>query len=312
MLRAVDALFAALLAIPVGIASNLLVDWFRADAAKRAMRLLVTAVAVLTGAGIVGAILIDRNWNSEIDNYPLTANLAAGLLGLPAAFLIVNIAAEHTVKMAGRARWSKLRQSELKEARSYSTRVRDDLIENFHLEKSSHELEPNFWSTFKDFSLELKALDLEISKHKDTSIILATMNRLIGRRQRLVDGATEVLETGFKSSRHAERLIGVVLPRLEESAEDPDIVLATRACIDSLIDLDSEFDDRQSLRLRLANLDKSLEGAHKVSDLHVESSAHVELLDEILDIGVHIQTAVRSLDSVISIATQHAPLSRAK
>ena len=88
-----------------------LVSWIRETHLGRLTALVTILTVIFFGAGV----LIDLLWHDPLGSLPVTANLIAGLLGLPAAILIVNIAAERAVRWGVEKEWELIRLIEIEQ-----------------------------------------------------------------------------------------------------------------------------------------------------------------------------------------------------
>jgi hypothetical protein len=107
------------------------VIWLRALLKPTTPRLALLAL-VLTVAAIFLSIYIDNHYGRWLSTHPITANMFAGLLGLPAAFLIVNLAAERALRWGEMSKWAWLRQDERMDFIEAWRTVKHDLFTATH------------------------------------------------------------------------------------------------------------------------------------------------------------------------------------
>ena len=101
-----------------------MLPWIR----SRSQLVIAVSVLVLTVAGVVVALYLDSSQLDWLTEHPLTANLFAGLLGLPAAFLIVNLAAERAISWSEQSKWAGVRAQEAASVVEMWQRCREALV----------------------------------------------------------------------------------------------------------------------------------------------------------------------------------------
>jgi hypothetical protein len=75
-------------------------------------RFLLVVVLVLSVLGVLVSLYLDQHSSDWIERHPITANLFATFLALPATFFIVNVAAERAVIWTEKAKWANIREEE--------------------------------------------------------------------------------------------------------------------------------------------------------------------------------------------------------
>jgi hypothetical protein len=184
--------------------------------------------------------------------------LIAGFLGLPAAFLIVNLAAERAIKWGQMSRWQGLQIADMADVRQAWRWARPEILWHYSLAESLGEagqparFEPEFFGISTELTPLLTSGDKEFRDNADTFREVA----------RTVEHNIQRLESErLFEVRYRERLKSVLLPRIESRTEDPELVARIRRAEDCLLELERNWNG-----LRTKKTSENLSDMHRAAN----------------------------------------------
>lgn len=209
-----------------------MLPWIR----RRSSSFILFAVLILSLVGVGFSLYMDNEhqiWSSE---HPLTANLLAGFLGLPAAFLVVNLAAERAIAWSEQTKWAAVRAQEESAVVMMWGRARPSFVIRYSLEGppaaecSHHELLNAIDDLTSDLLLR-EANDQIATKSADQ--VRNLMRKIEDRKWQLT--AVRICN---EDDIYRDRLRTRLLPNLETAEQDARRAARVKAAIDRLIELE--------------------------------------------------------------------------
>ena len=211
---------------------------------RTAQWLIWSASIVLTVLAVVLSLRLDAGTDSFAHQHPITANLIAGGLGLPAAFLIVNLAAQWGINWAEDRQWDLVRNATAASVHRCWDTLRPALVARYSLEGTNKDI----------FGRELKTC-LDAVEQEWSARINATDGHGKGTATRTTDEMAELLWT-IDGYTDGLRIVGTgrqeevyrawlleLLRRFDDSHLDPDILVLGRGAVDALLDLSAAWSD---------------------------------------------------------------------
>jgi hypothetical protein len=190
---------------------------------------------VLTIAGIGLTIFLDNRYGHWLSSHPLTSNLTAGLLGLPAAFLIVNLAAERALSLAEQSSWMPLRVEEINDLIHEWRTARKSFEYRFSIEEVDDEVEMDLFYALRRM-IGYFDKPPQVIRPASPEELRNLLDILKLSRTKYGDKFAIQREEEFR--RRAQTLL---LPRLESAEIDPEIVSGVRYVSDWMTELDSSL-----------------------------------------------------------------------
>lgn len=212
-----------------------LVPWLR----QRSTSFILFAVLLLSIAGIGLSIFMDHRHQSWTSDNPMTAGLLAGFLGLPAAFLIVNLAADRAIDWSDRTKWEAVREQEAAGVVKLWERARPALAYRyaFEGELAKRLPAPNFIARLDELIFDFEMRGTASQPQKSAGEVRSIIFEIEERKSQL--SAARVRN---EDDIYRERLRTRLLPELETANREPELVAMVKATIDELIDLELSWE----------------------------------------------------------------------
>jgi hypothetical protein len=181
------------------------------------------------------SIYADANHAHWINSHPLTTNLIAGLLGLPAAFLIVNLAAQQALNFYEATKWAKLRLAEA-----------DDIINEWRNARNHFSDRYSIAPTDRLSTALTQLIDLIDQGNTSPQLQSSSASRdqLRDLLEIVQSARTRQSEkvTAEKEEELRRHLQDRLLPRLKSAGNDPDTMIKAREVSDLLMELDTAIE----------------------------------------------------------------------
>jgi hypothetical protein len=252
---------------------------------------LAIVALVLTAAAAFLGIYIDNHYGQWFSTHPITANLSAGILGLPAAFLIVNLAAERALRWGEMSKWRPIRLGEATDLFDAWQHVRFSFTHRYSIERERS------YRKIKSALSDLSSIT-DVDKLEDFDV------ELMKKHCQVIEEARRFFQLSDADNAFRQKSVMHLLPRLESARADPHTVSIVRAATDSMVELgnainnlDVHWADFEVLGewLKDRKLFTPSKREEAVRQTRAYASAHRRLIDGSLAAYVDMETLANHL-----------------
>ena len=259
-------------------------------------RILTVVALILAVIGIGIGLIVDSRYSGFLTAHPVTSNLIAGFLGLPAAFLIVNLAAERAIRWGEMARWDTIRHAAFDSVVSIWSNHRWRFLIRYGLNEGTEDARGRTDPLTFLFFLQTNALLMLLAKRNPEAIRQQDSHRLRHTLES-VRRYHDAIEQSGEIGNLLDSLRMVYFPRITSHTDNPETVSLIRSVEDHMVILDAAW-------LHYKQVGAS-EGLRSMCESATHDNFPMNLSDDDTAVWLSSLAALSSLNEYASNLTAH-------